>query len=569
MANNRSLVLDSLFPSDCVKGMRRLPDSSVDLAFADPPFNIGYDYDIYDDRRDAAAYLDWTRNWGREIVRLLKPGGTFWLAIGDEFAAEMKVLFHTELGLSLRSWVIWYYTFGVHCTKKFARSHAHLLYFVKDPEQFTFNDLALRVPSARQLVYADARANPKGRLPDDTWILRPQDLPEGFAADCDTWYFSRVCGTFKERAGWHGCQMPERLLGRIIEGCSNPGDIVLDPFAGSGTTLAVAKKLGRRYLGFELSPEYCAQVERRLRTTSVGQTLEGIGTHASGKPTPVKTIIKHRTEGDAVGDKRHEIKRGVIAAFSAMSDGYSADRVIADPELNDRFVRWCNRIGLAGDCTQWNQILLNIRKSSCLSLKTRKRTRSSIEEIDKYGFACEMAVQQLNEKHTLSLDGILCNPEIVAEFDRLVFDMAHCEIASTLTSFKVRWAALRMRKSMSRVQQYAIRRRDDAIRFFKEDKNRVAFDNHHDMPDCPGVYILQMGDSALYIGETLNLRSRIDRQLNPKRFDFWGNPREKLEILYRVLPDDEKQIFGQATQFLWIGRFHPKGNYEKLAVPDQ
>jgi len=68
------------------------------------------------------------------------------LLTGD---AEVKVLFHRELGLSLRSWVIWYYTFGVHCTRKFARSHAHLFYFVRDPKRFTFNDGEIRVPSAR------------------------------------------------------------------------------------------------------------------------------------------------------------------------------------------------------------------------------------------------------------------------------------------------------------------------------------------------------------------------------------------------------------------------------------
>ena len=115
-----------------------------------------------------------------EVGRVLKPDGTFWLAIGDEFAAELKVIAHRELGLSLRSWVIWYYTFGVNCTKKFSRSHAHLFHFVKDAKHFKFNHQAIRVPSARQLVYADRRAHPTGRLPDDTWVLRPQDLPEGF-----------------------------------------------------------------------------------------------------------------------------------------------------------------------------------------------------------------------------------------------------------------------------------------------------------------------------------------------------------------------------------------------------
>ncbi len=276
-----------LDPGDCVKGLERLEAGSVDLAFADPPFNIGYDYDVYDDRTDAEHYLDWTRAWGREVHRVLKPTGTFWLAIGDEYAAELKLIFQNDLGFSCRSWVIWYYTFGVNCTKKFSRSHAHLFHFVKDPKRFTFNDLDIRVPSARQLVYADTRADARGRLPDDTWILRPQDLPDGFQPDEDTWYFSRVCGTFKERAGWHGCQMPEQLLGRIIRACSNPGEVVLDPFTGSGTTLVVAKKLGRRWLGFELSPHYAAQAQARLDAASAGQPLEGAEEpKVSAPPTP-------------------------------------------------------------------------------------------------------------------------------------------------------------------------------------------------------------------------------------------------------------------------------------------
>jgi site-specific DNA-methyltransferase (adenine-specific) len=186
--------------------------------------------------------------------------------------------------------VIWYYTFGVNCKRKFTRSHAHLFHFVKDEEQFTFNDHdpAVRVPSARQLVYADVRANPAGRLPDDTWILRPQDVPGGFAPDQDTWYFSRVAGTFKERAGFHGCQMPEQLLGRIIRVCSNEGDLVLDPFGGSGTTLAVAKKLGRRWIGFELSSDYVANIEDRLAAVAVGQPLDGPADPVTSAPPTSK-----------------------------------------------------------------------------------------------------------------------------------------------------------------------------------------------------------------------------------------------------------------------------------------
>jgi len=293
--------LNTLHNRDCITGLKRLDDGVVDLAFADPPFNIGYEYDAYEDVLESEKYLAWSRDWTAEVVRVLKPEGTFWLAIGDEYAAELKVILQREHGLTCRSWVVWYYTFGVNCTQKFNRSHAHLLHMVKNPGAFTFNADAIRVPSARQLVYGDKRANPKGRLPDDTWILRPQDLPEGFRADEDTWYFPRVCGTFKERAGWHGCQMPEQVLGRIIRACSNPDDLVLDPFAGSGTTLAVAKKLRRRFLGFELSEDYTQQARSRLRKVKEGDPIEGAAEPLVSAPSTARgrklEDVGNRTKG--------------------------------------------------------------------------------------------------------------------------------------------------------------------------------------------------------------------------------------------------------------------------------
>jgi len=260
---------------DCISGLQKLDSGVVDLAFADPPFNIGYKYDVYRDALEDDEYLQWCSQWIGEVTRVLKDDGTFWLAIGDEYAAELKVLMQRQHHLVCRSWVVWYYTFGVNCKNKFSRSHAHLFHMVKDPKRFTFDTDAIRVPSARQLVYGDSRANPRGRLPDDTWILRPQDLRDGFSADEDTWYSPRVAGTFREREGFHGCQMPEQLLGRIIRACSREDEIVLDPFGGSGTTLAVAKKLGRKYLGFELSADYVEKIRQRLARIRVGDALEG------------------------------------------------------------------------------------------------------------------------------------------------------------------------------------------------------------------------------------------------------------------------------------------------------
>lgn len=259
---------DTILTGDCLEKLAALPEESVNLAFADPPFNIGYSYDIYDDHQSRDAYLEWTERWLAAVHRVLKPTGSFFVAIGDEYAAELKVRLDAQ-GLTMRNWIIWHYTFGVSCTRKFNRSHAHILYYVVDPKRFTFNADAIRVASARQTTYADKRANPKGKLPDDTWLLRPQEDERAFRNDGDTWYESRVCGTFKERTG-HPCQMPEAVLERIIAVASNPGDLVLDPFAGSGTTLVVAKRLQRRYLGIELSEDYAAGIRDRLEKVTKG-----------------------------------------------------------------------------------------------------------------------------------------------------------------------------------------------------------------------------------------------------------------------------------------------------------
>jgi site-specific DNA-methyltransferase (adenine-specific) len=297
MTRQLQAMLDQIHQGDCIEGMKTLPDESVQLAFADPPFNIGYKYDQYDDRLDSERYLEWSRAWISEVHRVLHAHGAFWLAIGDEYAAELKIEAQ-KVGFHTRNWVVWYYTFGVHCKTKFTRSHAHIFYFVKDPQVFTFNRDEIAVPSARQLVYGDSRANPKGRTPDDTWILRPQDCEQGFSSEEDTWYFPRVAGTFKERAGFHGCQMPEQLLGRIIRACSNPEDVVLDPFSGSATTLTVAKKLGRRFLGFELSEEYAKLGRKRLAAADVGDRLEGAEEPKVSAPATGSPKAKRLSKGD-------------------------------------------------------------------------------------------------------------------------------------------------------------------------------------------------------------------------------------------------------------------------------
>ncbi len=202
----------------------------------------------------------------KAVHRALTPTGSFYLAIGDDYAADLCVIARRQLGFTLRSWIIWHYTFGQQPKRKFARSHTHILYFTKHESDFTFNADAVRVASARQTTYNDARANPKGKLPDDVWFLRPQEAaPHAyFEEGADVWNISRVCGTFKEREGWHGCQMPIAVLNRIVAASSNPGDLVLDPFNGSGTTVVSAALLGRRYVGIDQGADYVEFARKRL-----------------------------------------------------------------------------------------------------------------------------------------------------------------------------------------------------------------------------------------------------------------------------------------------------------------
>jgi DNA modification methylase len=554
-------VETAIHQGDALELMRDIPSANVDLVFADPPFNIGYEYDSYDDEKSDEAYLDWSRNWMEEVHRLLTPSGTFWLAIGDEYAADLKVMAEREIGFTSRSWVVWYYTFGVNCVRKFSRSHAHLFHFVKDPDSFTFNsdDPQVRVPSARALVYGDKRANPKGRLPDDTWILRPQDFqsdPYGFDPLDDTWYFSRVAGTFKERQGFHGCQMPEQLLGRIIRVSSNPGDLVFDPFVGSGTTLAVAKKLGRRWMGCELSEQYVLRATERLDEVEEGDRLDGPANPIASAPTtaagrrlrgqPLLPLFKEEdfTEATVVEsiaddvsaqeeplqasadatqppaavspretptpsprpDVRQLQDEVLMASLVTATGGHSIERLLADPGLQDEFHRACSEEGLLGTPVLWNQRLLELRKEGKLPKDTgSKTTRITAAELDPFQFAAEIAWRITLEKFgDLTLSDIFSSPERARFFDRTA-----SRYAPGFLPALYRRAALVLRKTRAslvaeaKLYDYVLKTRDFGP------LGRLTTRAAKSLEGVGGVYLLVGARQKLYIGESLDLGTRL------------------------------------------------------------
>lgn len=513
-----ALPLNEVHQGDCVTLLGKLKPGSVDLVFADPPFNIGYEYDVYDDRRAAKDYLQWSRRWIAGVHRALKPDGTFWLAIGDEYAAELKLVAQNDVGFTCRSWVIWYYTFGVNCKRGFSRSHTHLFHFVKDPARFTFNadNPAIRVPSARQLVYGDGRANPKGRLPDNTWILRPQDLPAGFSEGEDTWYVPRVAGTFKEREGFHGCQMPEQLLGRIIRCCSNPLEVVLDPFGGSGTTLAVAKKLGRRWLGLELSADYVARIRQRLAGCNSGDMLDGASDPLTsvpataqgrklGSPRSAKTQ-KTGAKNKPAQPKRDDYNRAIIAAYRSVHAGKSVDYLLASPELNAAFLAQCRRKGIEGGDVDWNLRLVRLRKAGQLPLLERTSRGLTFQQMDPYSFASEIAMQQLSVEIQTTLDGILCNPTLAARFDEIA-----ASFSPGYSPFEYRWAALSIRKRAQSAKRLAVLRSKEWRRL-RIPAGRSLAKQLDERPQYAGVYLLSGSEGQpLYVGESMNLHDRLER----------------------------------------------------------
>jgi DNA modification methylase len=286
--------LNKIICGDCIEVLKGCKPFA-DLIFADPPFNIGYKYDNYYDKVKSKNYVGWTREWMGVCKDVLKPDGSFYVAIGDEHAADVKKI-ADELKLVMRNWLIWHYTFGQQMKNKFARSHTHILYLVRDAKHFTFNDEAVRVISDRQKKYRDKRANPEGKMPDDVWDEYP-----------------RVCGTFDERTEFP-CQMPESLLARVIRASSREGDWVLDPFSGSGTTAVVAHKLKRVYTGVEVSKTYAEESRRRIKD-SEGLPVEGEG--LPKWPKHAERELKWLYDENKVSDRQLRKNKMLLGLFTA------------------------------------------------------------------------------------------------------------------------------------------------------------------------------------------------------------------------------------------------------------
>lgn len=241
----------SIINCDCVSYLQH-NYLNPSLIFADPPFNIGQKYQGYKDNVTEEQYASFTLAWVEEAWNKLKDGV---LAIhGNDYVARQVIKIEDKIELIPISWVNWHYRFGQNSRTNWIDARCHLLLYGKG--NYRWNPENVLVESDR-VKYGDKRVNDTEnggkRLPGTVWGV-PSDGP----------YWGRIQGNNKERWNNHPNQLPQKYIERIMLAYTNPGDLVVDIFGGSGTTGMVAKKLKRRCILVDISPQNCHSMKERI-----------------------------------------------------------------------------------------------------------------------------------------------------------------------------------------------------------------------------------------------------------------------------------------------------------------
>jgi len=263
-----------LYCDDNLERLRQFPDECVDLIYLDPPFFSNRHYEViwgdeaevrsFEDRWEGGIhhYIGWMRERMIELHRILKPTGSLYLHCDWHAGHRLKQMLDGVFGETrFQNEVIWYYRGGGVSPDRWARRHDTIFFYSKgkdwtfnvDPVRTAYSESVMESPASRydksyrgDRVYSGYRPNPLGKHPDDVWPIQPL-MPSDKT----------------ERLGYP-TQKPETLLERIILASSDPGDLVLDPFCGCGTTIAVAERLKREWIGIDISPTAVGLMKRRV-----------------------------------------------------------------------------------------------------------------------------------------------------------------------------------------------------------------------------------------------------------------------------------------------------------------
>lgn len=245
------LYLNQIFNEDALQGLQRIPDGSIDLIIADPPYSLGKDYGNESDKLDSAAYLDWTRAWLDAALPKLKSTGSLYIFLTWRYSPEIFVMLKQRM--QMINEIIWdrrVPSMG-GSVRSFTSVHDTIGLFVNG-KNYHFNLDAVRIPYDAVTKKARSRSIFVGAK----WLeigYNPKDL----------WSVSRIHKIDPERAA-HPTQKPLEIIDRMIYASCPAGGVVLDPFMGSGTTAVSAQRCGRQFVGFELNPVYCDIIGQRL-----------------------------------------------------------------------------------------------------------------------------------------------------------------------------------------------------------------------------------------------------------------------------------------------------------------
>ena len=244
-----------IYHADAVDLLGRMPPSLVDLTVTSPPYNIGkqYEHDL-----ELNDYLDWCERWLALVYDTTAPTGALWLNVGylkvpsKAKALPIPYLLWNRIAFFLVQEVVWHYGAGVASRRSFSPRNEKFLWYVKDEHEYAFNLDDVRDPNVKypnQRKNGRLKCNPKGKNPTDVWQFPKVTSGRDRSA--------------KERTA-HPAQFPAAVIDRIIKACSQPGDVVFDPFMGSGTTIDVALRNDRYAIGVEIRDDYTQIARNRL-----------------------------------------------------------------------------------------------------------------------------------------------------------------------------------------------------------------------------------------------------------------------------------------------------------------
>ncbi|MBB1077097.1 site-specific DNA-methyltransferase [Rhodoferax sp. 4810] len=241
--------LNRITQGDCLTLFQSIPDNSIDITFADPPFNLNKKYHSTNDRLALQAYLNWCERWLNEMVRVTKPSGSIFIHNIPKWLTYYTAVLNQTA--QFRHWISWDAPTSP-MGKTLQPAHYGILFYTKDIKQHKFYEI--RYPHKRcrkcKILHKDyggkkSLLHPFGPLLSDVWT----DI-------------HRI--KHHKYRDAHPCQLPIHLLERILLMATDEGDIVLDPFSGTGTTAIAAKRLGRQFIGFELDQEYATIASTKL-----------------------------------------------------------------------------------------------------------------------------------------------------------------------------------------------------------------------------------------------------------------------------------------------------------------